>query len=235
MDPILLTGYPQGSSAGLVTAFEWLGQPYRLSRVKMPDDMASEPYGRLNRRRETPVLITDAGPLTETMAIALWIEARDKDRRISFEPGTAQADRLHQYMGFINSSFTAAFSPLWAALELKGVSGEFRDVLRQFGRRAVAKRHQQLEDMIGEHLYLAADKPTLADALFVGVARWADVHEAVDPSDFPRVAALRQKLEADPAFQFASRIEKGQEAEGSGAMVEHVPLTELLQGTPVAV
>ena len=35
MLPILLTGFPEGSSLGLVAAFEWLGQPYRLARVDM--------------------------------------------------------------------------------------------------------------------------------------------------------------------------------------------------------
>ncbi len=35
------------------------------------------------------MLITDQGRvLTETMAIALWLEARDPERRISFAPGS---------------------------------------------------------------------------------------------------------------------------------------------------
>lgn len=34
-EPILTSGFPLGSSAGLVTAFEWLGKPYRLTRVDM--------------------------------------------------------------------------------------------------------------------------------------------------------------------------------------------------------
>ncbi|WP_238877909.1 glutathione S-transferase N-terminal domain-containing protein [Achromobacter xylosoxidans] len=94
--PILAAGFPLGSSAGLVTAFEWLGQPYRITRVDMLGEMRSDAYKRLNGRVETPVLITEAGQvITETMAIALWLEARDTERRISFEPGTRQADRLH--------------------------------------------------------------------------------------------------------------------------------------------
>jgi glutathione S-transferase len=234
MEPTLLAGFPLGSSVGLITAFEWLGQPYRLSRVKMPDDMLSESYAKLNGRQETPVLLTGGGPLTETMAIALWLEARDKERRISFEPGTPHADRLHQYMGFINSSFTAAFSPLWAAFEMKGVSDEFRDALREYGRRAAAKRHRQLEGMIGDHPYLLGDKPTLADALFIGVARWADFHKAVDPKEYPRLRALRERLEADPAFRFAQKIELGKPAGGSSAMIDLVPLEKVLQGAALA-
>ena len=78
MEPILVYGFPLGSSMGLVAAFEWLGQPYRLGRVDMLADMKSDAYGRLNDRRETPVLISDDGrTITETLAIARWLEARD--------------------------------------------------------------------------------------------------------------------------------------------------------------
>lgn len=228
--PIFVAGFPLGSSAGLVAAFEWLGQPYRITRVDMLGEMRTEAYKRLNGRVETPVLITDAGRvLTETMAIALWMEARDGERRISFAPGTPQADRLHQSIAFLNTGFTAAFTPLWVALEAEDASEGEKDTLRKFGRSAVDLRHRQLEAMMGESPYLVGDRPTLADAVFVGVARWADFHEAVQPRDYPRIHALRQRLEADPAFQFALAVEEGRPAIGSGAMKGMVPLEQVLR------
>jgi glutathione S-transferase len=229
MEPILLAGYPQGSSLGLVAAFQWLGQPYRIARVKMPDDMLTDAYARLNGRRETPVLLTGDGALTETMAIALWLEARDRERRISFEPGSRNADLLHQYLAFLNTGFTGAFSPLWAALEMKGVPDGFRETLRQFGGRAVAKRHGQLEAMIGEEDYLLGSRPTLADAVFVGVARWADFHQAIDPRDYPKLSALKERLMADDAVRFGCAIEDGEAVPATGAMRGLVPLDEALR------
>lgn len=112
MEPILIYGHPLGSSMGLIAAFEWLGAPYRLVRVKMPDDMLADNYRRLNGRQETPALMLGGNRVvTETMAIALWLEARDEARRISFAPGSPEADRLHQTMAFLNTGFTGAFSP----------------------------------------------------------------------------------------------------------------------------
>jgi glutathione S-transferase len=132
MEPILLYGHPQGSSLGLIAALEWLGQPYRLSRVAMPEDMLTDAYKRINGRQETPVLMVENGTaLTETVAIALWLEARDHQRRISFASGTAEADRLHQYIAFINSSFTPAFSPLWAALEMNPPNPALQETFAQ--------------------------------------------------------------------------------------------------------
>ncbi|QNQ08131.1 glutathione S-transferase family protein [Sphingomonas alpina] len=230
MEPILVYGFPLGSSMGLVAAFEALGQPYRLTRVDMLADMKNDNYARLNPRQETPVLLTDKGNvLTETMAIAAWIEARDTERRISFAAGTPEADRVHQWIGFINSGFTGAFSPLWAALEMTPPDPDFQAALRRYGRQAVANRHEKLEAVIGDTPFLAGDRPTLADLVLIGVARWAEFHQAVDPADYPRLAGLRSRIEALPAVRFAVAIENGESPAGSGALLGQVPLDEVIE------
>lgn len=112
MEPILVYGVPAGSSMGLVAAFEWLGKPYRLCRVDMLGEMREPAYARLNGRHETPVLVTSDGRcLSETMAIARWLEARDDERRISFDPLSARAERMWQLLGFLNTGYTAAYTP----------------------------------------------------------------------------------------------------------------------------
>ncbi|MET0334305.1 MAG: glutathione S-transferase family protein [Rhizobacter sp.] len=230
MTPILFSGYPQGSSLGLVAASEWLGQPYRIARVHMPDDMLTDAFARLNGRRETPALIREDGqPLTETLAIAQWLAARDTQHRISFAQGTAESLRMHQLMAFINTSFTGAFSPLWAAMEDPRMSDDTQQLLLAHGRGDVARRHAQLEALIDRGPYLVGDRPTLADAVFIGVARWADFHEAVTPTDYPKIQDLKARLAADPAVQFAHAIEDGEPATGTGAMLGLVPLAEALQ------
>ncbi len=214
---------------GLVAAFEWLGQPYRLCGVKMPDDMLTPAYTTLNGRRETPVLIDgDGHVVTETLAIALWLEARDAERRISFPPGSAEADRLHQMLAFLNTGFTAAFSPYWAAFEMADPDPDYQAALRRFGQGAVAKRHRQLEAMIGETRFLLGPRPTLADAVFAGVARWADFHQAIDPAAYPRITGLKARLQDEPAIRFALAVEDGAELAGSGAAQGRVPLAEAL-------
>src|SRR3546814_15214050 len=107
LEPILIYGFPLGSSMGLVAALEWLGKPYRLCRVDMLGEMREPAYARINARHETPVLITDQGKvLTETMAIAHWFAARDDERRLSPDQMSAEGDRLRQIMAFINTGFT---------------------------------------------------------------------------------------------------------------------------------
>jgi glutathione S-transferase len=229
MEPILIYGFPAGSSMGLVAALEWLARPYKLCRVDMLNEMREPAYKRINPRVETPALITDQGDvLTETMAIAAWFEARDTERRISFDPLTRDADRMHQFMAFINTGFTGAFSPLWAALEMEPPNPPMQAALREWGKESVLERHDSLEEMIGETDFLIADHPTLADALLIGIARWLEFHEVAEPTRWPKLAKLRSRIEADPAAIYAVAIEAGDTPLGNGACKGHVPLAEMI-------
>ena len=230
MEPILLYGFPQGSSMGLVAALEWLGQPYRLCRVDMLGEMREPAYGRINARHETPVLITNDGrPLSETMAIAAWLETRDTGRRVSFDLLSPEADRMRQLMAFVNTGFTGAFSPLWTALEMTPPQPDLQAALRRFGGEAVMARHDRLEAMIRTSPYLAGDRPTLADAVLVGVARWLDFHQVAEPDRWPRLAAWRRRIEADPAVRCALAVEAGERPAGSGAHRGHVELEDVIR------
>ena len=230
MEPILLYGFPAGSSMGLVAALEWLGQPYRLSRVDMLGEMRLPSYARINARHETPVLITEDGrALTETVAIAAWIEARDSERRVSFAPKSAEADRMHQLLAYVNTGFTGAFSPLWFALEMAEPDPQMQAVLRRYGNDAVIERHDKLEAMIGETPFLVGERPSLADGVLIGIARWLEYHKVAEPERWPRLLAVRRRIEAEPAVQFALAIEDGQTPKGSGALLGQVSLSEVIE------
>jgi glutathione S-transferase len=215
---------------GLVAAFERVGQPYRLCRVDMLAEMKNDAYARINGRQETPVLVTDEGRLlTETMAIAAWLEARDTERRVSFEPRSPEADRMHQLMAFVNTGFTAAFTPLWAAYEMESAEPVLLSTLRDFGRQAVARRHDQLEAMIGDTDFLVGNHLTLADTTLIGVARWAEFHRAIDGAAYPKLAALRRRIEAEAVVRYALALEDGETPAGSGACLGQISLAEVIK------
>jgi glutathione S-transferase len=197
MEPILVYGFPAGSSMGLVAVLEWLGKPYSLCRVNMLDEMRDPSYARINARHETPVLITDAGRvLTETMAIAAWLEARDSERRISFAPLSPEADRMHQLMGFVNTGFTGAFSPLWVAMEMAKPNPHLQASLREFGAARVIERHDKLEAMIGDQPFS-----------WVSARRWPTAFWSAsrDGSTFIR-SPMRHAGQNSPPYADASRL-----------------------------
>lgn len=232
MEPILIYGVPAGCSFGSIVALEWLGRPYRLCRAEMPRDLQTEGFARLNPVRETPVLLTSSGlALSESAAILPHIAALDPARGLAHAPGTDAQDRLQQVFGFLNTSFFAAFSPLWTAYEMQQ-DPPVQSVLRDLGRRQVTKAHDQLEQMLAGREWLAGPQRTLADAYFSGLARWADYHGVIDAAAYPRIQQLRQRLDADPGVQFAKAIEAGESPRGAGGFQGHVTLDEALRRLP---
>lgn len=227
MEPILFYGVPQGCSFGSIVALEWLGRPYRLCRIAMPDDMQSELYARFNPVRETPVLLLENGmALSESAAILQNIAARDTANGPGFPTGSPEHERLAQMLAFLNTTFFSAFSPLWRAYEMEA-NPPVQAVLRQVGREDVAKAHAHLENLLAGGDWLVGNRRSVADAYFIGLSRWAAYHKAVDQRDYPRLHRLVEKLEADPAVIFAHAIEAGTPATSGGGFQGHVTLEEL--------
>jgi glutathione S-transferase len=136
---------------------------------------------------------------------------------------------MHQLMAFVNTGFTAAFTPLWAAFEMESAEPAVLMTLRDFGRQAVARRHDQLEAMIGDTKFLVGDHLTLADTTLIGVARWAEFHQAIDGAAYPRLAGLRRRIEAEAVVRYAQAREDGEMPAGSGACLGQIPLAEVIK------
>jgi glutathione S-transferase len=83
--------------------------------------------------------------------------------------------------------------------------------------------------MIGDQPFLVGERPTLADGILVGVARWLEFHQVADPSRWPKLSALRRRIEADPAVVYATALENGDISSGTGACVGHIPLADVIE------
>ncbi|HEX2526287.1 MAG TPA: glutathione S-transferase family protein [Geminicoccus sp.] len=229
MQPVLFYGVPEGCSFGSIVALEWLGVPYRLCRIRMPEQVSGEVFRAINPVGETPALLTSAGQLlAESMAILNHLGVLGIDKGLAYPQGSRGFDRLNAMLAFLNTSFFNAFSPLWHALE-HGAEGIEKDVLTRYGREKVAKAHADLEAMLRGREWLLGDERTLADAYFIGIARWAEVHDAIDRRQFPGLDRLFRRLQEDPAVRFAQAIEHGERAQGGGGFAGHVGLDDALR------
>lgn len=230
----LMYGVPSGCSFGSIVALEWLGEPYRLCRIEMPATVTSDAYRTLNPVGETPTLITAKGELiSESMAILHHLGAQGISKGLSFAQGTSEFDRLNQALAFLNTSFFAAFGPLWYALE-HGIEGSGKEVLRSYGAAKVTKAHADLEGILGDREWLLGDRRTFADAYFIGIARWTKYHDVVDRRDYPGLQRLFETLEADPAVRFAHAIERGENAVSGGGFLGEISLDDVLRQQALA-
>lgn len=230
----LMYGVPSGCSFGSIVALQWLGEPYRLCRVEMPEGVQSDAYRQINPVGETPTLVTATGErISESMAILHHLGARGIGKGLSFAQGTPGFDRLNQVLAFLNTSFFAAFGPLWYALE-HGAEGLDKDILKGYGAAKVVKAHADLEGILGDKEWLLGDRRTLADAYFIGIARWTKYHDVVDRRDYPGLQRLFEKLEADPAVRFAHAVERGETAVSGGGFLGEVTLDDVLRQQALA-
>ncbi|RCS23084.1 glutathione S-transferase family protein [Phyllobacterium salinisoli] len=235
MEPILFYGIPSGCSFGSIVALEWLGRPYRLCRIDMMSDMiTSDAYRRINSAAETPAFMTEKGEIiSESMAILNHIGALGIDKGLGFTQGTPEFDRLNQMLAYLNTSLFSGFAPLWYALE-HGCEGAEKEALRAYGSVTLAKVHAQLEAMLGDRQWLLGDRRSLADAYFVGIARWTKYHDVIDRRDYPALQRLFEKLENDPAVQFAHAVERGDAPAGNGGFKGEIALDEALSALKLA-
>lgn len=224
----LFYGVPEGCSFGSIVALEWSGVRYNLCRVDMPATVSGVDYKRINAVGETPTLMLPDGRLvSESMAILGHIAAKTADKGLGFAPGSPEDDRLKQMLAFLNTSFFNAFSPLWYAIE-HPLTDEAREALRTYGIAKVEHAHAQLETLLDGRKWLVGDSKSLADAYFMGIARWNDFHKVVDRTAYPALNGLYQRLLDDPAVRFAHAIEHAEEATSAGGFLGHVTLGDML-------
>lgn len=232
--PVLYYGVPSGCSFGSIVALEWLGIPYRLSRIAMPEEVTGAEFRRLNPVGETPALLTaDGDVVTESLAILNHLARHGIDRGLGFAQGTRDFDRLNQMLAYLNTSFFNAFAPLWYALE-HGVEGDAKQALTDYGRARVEKVHAELDAMLGDRPWLLGEQRTLADAYFIGIARWTKYHGVVDRRDYPNLQRLFDRLEADPAVAFAHAIEQQRPAVSAGGFRGEIAFRDTLAQLPRA-
>jgi glutathione S-transferase len=224
----LFYGVPEGCSFGSIVALEWSGAKYHLCRVQMPEVVSSEDYRHINPVGETPTLMLPDGRLvSESMAILGHIAAKTSGKGLGFEPGSPDDDWLKQMLAFLNTSFFNAFSPLWYSIEHE-LAPDARQALRDYGIAKVERAHADLETLLAGRQWLLGDKRSLADAYFMGIARWNDFHKVVDRRAFPALNSLYERMLEDPAVRFAHAIEHEEKAVSAGGFQGHVSLDEML-------
>lgn len=226
----LFYGVPSGCSLGSIIALEWLGEPYKLCRIEMPEVVSSPAYQRINPVGETPSLLTTDGRLIhESMAILNHLNNLALRSNQGFKQNSPDFDAFNQTLAYLNTSFFSAFSPLWYAYE-HPLEPAAKQALTEFGATKVKQAHAELEARLVDRPWLLGSERSFADAYFYGIARWSDYHEVIDRKHYPHVQALFDKLSADPGVRFALAIENQRQDENhsTGGFLEAVTLEDVL-------
>jgi glutathione S-transferase len=228
MEPVLFYGVPHGCSFGSIVALEWLGQPYRLHRIDMMAKRSGT-FARVNPLGQTPAMIAgDGRTLTESLAILHNIAARGLDKGLGFAQGSKEFDQLNWMLSYLHTSLHSDLGYGWNAFKLDEGDTAGRDMLRKLAREKAANDYAFLQGVLENSEWLVGDHRTVADAYFIGIARWGEDLGLFDiAKEFPGIHKHMAKLEADPAVIFAHAIEDEQPATSTGGFLGHTSLQDL--------
>ncbi len=198
--------FSTGSCAfGSMVALEWAQQPYRLCRVAVEDHHAPV-HLAINPTGEVPSLILDSGVLTESFAILHHIGANSKNPRITPRQGTAEFDRFNMILSYLTSTFHPAFRPIIHADRY--APEPYVESVRECAVQALPKYYAHIESLLAEREWFVGNTASAVDVYLYGLARWGASFFSIREM-YPQIAALTQRLESDPAVQFALSAEQG--------------------------
>ena len=98
----------------------------------------------------------------------------------------------------------------------------------------VMKACAHLDALLADREWIdGGNKRTVADAYFVGIARWAEYHQVLTTEQYPNLYRHLRKLRSDPAVIFADATEKALPAATTAKCLGPVTLEELESRLPM--
>ena len=177
-----------------------LGIPHELRRLDLTAGEQKRPgYLALNPAGVVPTLVVDGQPHTEAAALLLQLADTHPGAGLAPPIGSDARARYYQWMLFLANSVQPAFRAWWYPHE---PAGEARV---EAVRAAVTPRIEAMWQRVDAHLaehgpWLLGEQLSAADFLLTMLMRWSR-NMPRPATDWPRLAALAQRMKARPSFR----------------------------------
>jgi len=195
----MLTFYYSPGTCSLVTriALEETGAEYHAQRI---DIAAGEQHGeeflRVNPHARVPALVTEAGAITENIAILNYLgDTFGAAGSVPVEDAFQRA-RCNQLLGWLASSVHIAFAQMFRPGRFSPDDAIHPGIV-EGGRAALTSHFNELDDLCGAG-WLVADQFTAADSYAAVFHRWA-TRAKFDMSVYPRWSSLVGRVIERPA------------------------------------
>ena len=181
-------------------ALEEAGADYEAVRISLKDgDQRKPEYLKLNPKGRVPVLVTDAGILTENVAILAFVAQSHPAAKLAPLDDPFMFAKMQSLNSYLSSTVHVAHAH-------KGRGSRWADdpVAIEAMKKKVPQTVGECFDMIENELFTgpwAIGKDyTVADAYLYTLATWME-GDSVDPKRFPKVLDHRKRMEQRPAVQ----------------------------------
>lgn len=168
-----IIGHPRTRALRAIQVCEELGAPYEIVNAGpgSPEALAAHPEGR------TPALVTEEGPLDDSLAIITWLADKHGDAATgpSFPAGSYQRGLQDGHTQFI---VTEMEGPLTlTARHTKYLPEELRLAgMRENAERQFARAVDAFLARLGDNAYLMGERFTLPDLLAASCLDWGRLY-----------------------------------------------------------
>lgn len=154
----------------------------------------------INPKGYVPALELDSGDvLTEGAAILQYIADRNPAAGLAPAAGSLERARLQEHLNFLASELHKAFSPLF--------NPKIGEAEKEAAKQRVASRLDLVERTLADgRSYLLGEVFSVADVYLFVVTGWGK-HFGIELGNWPRLAALCQRVAAREAVQAALQAE----------------------------
>ena len=187
-------------------ALEEAGANYEPIRVILAEGAHLKPdYLAVNPHARVPALVTDQGTITENIAILNYIAdgfgaAGSVPRGDPFLAG-----KVNELLGWFSSTVHISFAQVWRATRFTRDEAAHPAII-EGGRENLSQQFAEIEALAGNG-WLVGDRFSAADSYALIFFRWGR-RIGLDMRDYPKWAALNQRLLAEPSV---SRVVEAEE------------------------
>lgn len=194
----MLTLYYAPGTCALAShlALEYAGAPYAAVRIDFSKkEQASPEYLRLNPKGRVPALVTDRGILTETPALLQFIAQSFPQAQLAPLDDVFLLARVNEFNSYLCSTVHVAHAHRMRGYRWADDAAAM-DAMKKKVPQSVGECFELIEREMFKGPWVLGDRFSTSDLYLFTLAQWLEA-DGVDPSRFPKVAGLRDRMRAD--------------------------------------
>jgi glutathione S-transferase len=195
----MLTFYYAPNTCALAShiALETAGARYEAVRVSFArQEQRSPEYLRINPKGRVPALVTERGILTETPAILQYIAQSHPQAQLAPLDDAFEMAHMNAFNSYLCSTVHVAHAHRGRAYRWADDAAA-QEAMKQKVAQNVGDCFELIEREYFVGPWALGDRYGVSDMYLFTLATWLE-GDGVDPARFPKVAAHRERMRADP-------------------------------------
>lgn len=199
---------PQTCALASHIALEEAGAEYETARIDFATKSQFKPeYLAINPKARVPALITDQGILTETPAILMYIGQRFPEAGLAPLDNIFELARVQAFNSYLCSTVHVAHAHRMRGTRWADDPAAIEEMKRKVPE-SVGACFTLIEGEMLEGPWVMGDTYSICDPYLFTLAQWME-GDGVDPTQFPKVLAHRNRMAERSAVKKALNTETG--------------------------